>query len=85
MPRSSPLMRDGAASCREACKALPPRKLFTWVRCATLDELLADAQAIKSARGPTGDVGSWQQRLASSEDDDDGCDGCLICTLWTNL
>ena len=54
-------------------------KVFTWVPGATLDEVLADADAIKSAaavRKP--DAASWQQRLASLDDDDDGC---LICTL----
>ena len=54
-------------------------KLFTWVPGATLDEVLADAEAIKSAAATKQrSVESWQQQLASSEDDDDAC---LICTL----
>ena len=54
-------------------------KLFTWVPGATLDEVLADAKAIKSAAAARQKkVGSWQQRLASSDEDDNGC---LICTL----
>ena len=54
-------------------------KLFTWVPGATLDEVLADAEAIKSAAAAKQrSVESWQQQLASSEDDDDAC---LICTL----
>lgn len=54
-------------------------KLFTWVPGATLDEVLADAEAIKAtAAARSSDTKSWQERLASADDDDEGC---LICTL----
>ena len=54
-------------------------KLFTWVPGATLDEVMEDAEAIKAtAAARPRDAGSWQDRLAASDDDEDGC---LICML----
>ena len=53
---------------------------FTWVPGATLDEVLADREAIMESarRRARPDTPGWQEQLARESEDDAAC---LICTL----